>query len=181
MSELQNMREGRTYNCLDQKLIDLRALAFLTLHEFNNEIDAQKRAELLKKLGASVSTTSHIAPPLEMSYGCHLSLGQQSYINTGAIILDNAQVTIGDNVMIGPRVQVYTAAHSLDADKRIAGDEIAKPVTIKDKVWIGGGVIILPGVTINEGAIVGAGSVVTKDVPSYARVAGNPATLMAKK
>jgi maltose O-acetyltransferase len=168
MSELQNMREGQTYNCLDQKLTDLRALAFLTLHEFNNEIDAQKRAELLKKLGASVSTTSHIAPPLEMSYGCHLSLGQQSYINSGAIILDNAQVTIGDNVMI-------------DADKRIAGDEIAKPVTIKDKVWIGGGVIILPGVTINEGAIVGAGSVVTKDVPSYARVAGNPATLMAKK
>jgi maltose O-acetyltransferase len=132
-------------------------------------------------MAASVSTTSHIAPPLDMSYGCHFSLGQQSYIKSGAIIFDNAQVTIGDNVTIGPRVQVYTAAHSLDADKRIAGDKIAKPVSIKDKVWIGGGVIILPGVTINEGAIVGTGSVVTKDVPSYARVAGNAATLMAKK
>lgn len=180
MSELNKMREGQTYNCLDQGLASMRDQAFTTLFEFNNEINPEKRAALLKKIGASISSTSYISPPLEMSYGCHLSLGSKSYINSGALILDNGLVTIGDNVMIGPRVQIYTAAHSLNADERIMGDEVAKPVTIKDKVWIGGGAIVLPGITIGEGSIVGAGSVVTKNVQPYDRVAGNPAKSIIK-
>ncbi|WCE29335.1 sugar O-acetyltransferase [Vibrio sp. SCSIO 43137] len=180
MSELKKMRNGQTYNCLDQELAEIRDQAFTLLFKFNHEADSKKRAELLKQTGAQVPDSSYIAPPLEMSYACHLSLGENSYINSGALILDNGKVTIGNHVMIGPRVQIYTAAHSLDAGERIAGDEVAKPVTIEDKVWIGGGAIILPGITVAEGAIVGAGSVVTKDVKPYDRVAGNPAKSIKK-
>lgn len=181
MSELQKMREGQIYNCLDQDLARIREQTFLTTFKFNHEPNAENRAKLLEEIGVLIPTTSYIAPPIELSYGCHLSLGNKSYINSGALILDNGLVSIGNHVMIGPRVQIYTAAHSLDAEERILGDEVAKPVEIKDKAWIGGGAIILPGVTIGEGAIVGAGSVVTKDVSSYDRVAGNPARSILKK
>ena len=133
MSELQKMREGQTYNCLDQELASIRNKAFQYIYQFNNELDVENRAKLLKQLGVSISCSSYIAPPIEMSYGCHLSIGKNSYINSGALILDNARVTIGDHVMIGPRVQIYTAAHSVDACERIAGDEVAKPVVLNDK------------------------------------------------
>ena len=99
----------------------------------------------------------------------------------GATLLDNAPIRIGAEVMIGPNVKIYTAAHALDADERIQGVETALPVTIEDRVWIGGGAILLPGVTIGREAVVGAGSVVTRDVPAGARVAGNLARLLPVK
>ena len=99
----------------------------------------------------------------------------------GATLLDNAPIRIGAEVMIGPNVQIYTAAHALEADERLAGVETALPVTIEDRVWIGGGAILLPGVTIGREAIVGAGSVVTRDVPPGVRVAGNPARILPAK
>jgi maltose O-acetyltransferase len=180
MSELNKMLSGQVYNCLDEDLALLREQAFKAIYQFNNQTDANKRAELLEKIDLSIPQTSCIVPPFEASYGCHISIGNNSYINSGAIILDNGQVTIGDNVMIGPRIQIYTSSHALDAERRIAGDEVANPVSISNKVWIGGGAIILPGVHIGEGAIIGAGSVVTKDVTNYDRVAGNPARSIKK-
>jgi len=180
MPELNKMLTGQVYNCLDENLAQLRDQAFAYMHKFNNELDASKRMSLLNEMNLSIPQTSYIAPPFEVSYGCHISIAENSYINSGALILDNGRVTIGSNVMIGPRVQIYTASHALDAERRIAGDETAKQVLIGDKVWIGGGVIILPGVCIGEGAVIGAGSVVTKDVAEYDRVAGNPAKSIIK-
>ena len=180
MSELEKMLAGSVYNCQCKELEKLRGQASQLLNQFNNEDSTELRHQLLVKAGIKISADSCIVPPLEMSYSFNLSVGSSSYINSGAIILDNGAVTIGSNVMIGPRVQIYTASHALDAERRIAGDEMAKSVKIEDKVWIGGGAIILPGVTVGQGAIVGAGSVVTKNVEAYDRVAGNPARSIMK-
>lgn len=175
MSELNRMRSGEVYNCLDKELQMMRDNTSALIFKFNHESDAEKRHALLTRMGVSLGEGACIQAPLQLTYGCHLTIGKNSYINWDAIILDNGKVAIGANVMIGPRVQIYTAAHALETEQRLAGDETAKPVTIKDKVWIGGGAIIMPGVTIGEEAVVGAGSVVTKDVAAGDRVVGNPA------
>ena len=180
MSELEKMLAGSVYNCQCKELEMLRGQTSQLLNQFNYEENAELRHQLLVQAGIKIPADSCIVPPLEMSYSFNLSVGSSSYINSGAIILDNGVVSIGSNVMIGPRVQIYTASHALDAERRIAGDEVAKPVQIQDKVWIGGGAIILPGVTVGEGAIVGAGSIVTKNVEAYDRVAGNPARSIMK-
>ncbi len=132
-------------------------------------------------LVGELTENAFICPPLYCTYGRHIQLGKDSYINMGATLLDNAPIRIGAHVMIGPNVQIYTAAHALEADERILGAETALPVTIEDKVWIGGGAILLPGVTIGREAIVGAGAVVTRDVPPGVRVAGNPARILPAK
>lgn len=175
MSELIRMRSGETYNCRDDELQVMRERASVLLFGFNHEPVESKRKEILIELGVSLGVNACIQPPLQLAYGCHLSVGEGSYINWDAIILDNGMVSIGSGVMIGPRVQIYTAAHALDTERRLAGDETAHPVVIGDKVWIGGGAIIMPGVTIGDEAIVGAGAVVTRDVAPGERVAGNPA------
>lgn len=181
MSELAKMRAGIPYNCLDPDLQKIRDVTFANYQRFNTEPCADKRRSILLEMGVDLAENCLINPPLEITYGCHLTIGEQSFINSGAIILDNGSVTIGKKVMLGPRVQLYTAAHSLDTERRIAGEETAKPINIEDNVWIGGGAIILPGVRIGKGAVVGAGSVVTKDVASEDRVAGNPARSIVKK
>jgi maltose O-acetyltransferase len=180
MTELQKLRAGRLYNCLDPNLQLMRDATFAQYQRFNNVPCRYKRLLILKDIGVTLAANCMINPPLEITYACHLSIGQDTFINSGAMILDNGYVTIGANVMIGPRVQLYTAAHSLDSDRRAAGEETAKPIVIEDKVWIGGGAIILPGVTIGKGAIVGAGAVVTKNVKAEDRVAGNPAKSILK-
>ena len=175
MNELEKLRLGELYNCLDPDLQLMRDNTFAKYQSFNNEPSREKRESILKDMGVNIGSNSTINPPLEINYGCHLSIGKNSFINSGAMILDNGYVTIGDDVMLGPRVQIYTAAHSLDSERRAAGEELAKPIVIEDKAWIGGGAILLPGVTIGKGAGVGAGAVVTKNVRSEDRVAGNPA------
>lgn len=140
-----------------------------------------RATEAAGELVGELAEGAAICPPLYCTYGRHIFLGKYSYINMGATLLDNAPIHIGAHVMIGPNVQIYTAAHALEADERIRGLETALPVIIEDKVWIGGGAILLPGVTIGREAIVGAGAVVTKDVPPGARVAGNPARILPTK
>ncbi len=181
MSELDKMRAQVPYNCLDDNLQEMRDATFALYQRFNQEPCTDKRRSILVEMGVDLADNCLINPPLEINYGCHLSIGHKSFINSGAIILDNGQVTIGDRVMLGPRVQIYTAAHALDVERRIAGEETAKPITIEDNVWIGGGSILLPGVRIGHDAVVGAGSVVTKDVAAGDRVAGNPARSILKK
>ncbi|PSW06622.1 sugar O-acetyltransferase [Photobacterium lipolyticum] len=175
MSELIRMQAGEIYNCLDDELQVMRDRASSILFRFNHEPDAATRKQLLIELGVSLGQGSCIEPPLRLTYGCHFSVGDGSYINWDAVILDNGRVDIGSGVMIGPRVQIYTAAHALDAERRLAGDETARPVVIEDKVWIGGGAILMPGVRVGAEAVIGAGSVVTRDVAPGTCVAGNPA------
>ena len=130
---------------------------------------------LLAALFAGVASTAMIEAPFHCAYGMNITLGADVFLNAGCTILDTAPVAIGNGSLLGPGVQIYCAEHHQDLTLRKAGLEIAYPVTIGTDVWIGGGAIILPGRTIGDGAVIGAGSVVTRDVAPGARVVGNPA------
>lgn len=181
MTEYEKMIASQPYNCMAPELDLLRRETARLYRRFNRSDEEDEQLALLQQIVGELAQGAFICPPLYCTYGRHIYLGKGSYINMGATLLDNAPIRIGAEVMIGPNVQIYTAAHALDADKRIQGVETALPVTIEDRVWIGGGAILLPGVTIGREAVVGAGSVVTRDVPAGARVAGNPARLLPVK
>jgi maltose O-acetyltransferase len=119
-----------------------------------------------------------VMPPVRCDYGYNVKIGARTYVNYGAVLLDPAPITIGDDVQIATNVQLITATHPVDAAERRAGWELAHPVTIADGAWLGAGVIVLPGVTVGEEAVVGAGAVVTKDVAPRTVVAGNPAQVL---
>jgi len=127
-----------------------------------------------------IGQESIIEPPFYCSYGENIYIGDHVYLNVLCTILDCNEVHIGNHVMIGPLVQIYTAAHDLQAESRIQGWETAKPIVIEDNVWIGGGAILLPGVRIGRNAVVGAGAVVRQRVPANALVVGNPAAVIRK-
>ncbi len=181
MTEYDKMIASQPYNCMTPELDLLRRETARLYRRFNRSDKEDEQLALLQQIVGELAQDAFICPPLYCTYGRHIYLGERSYINMGATLLDNAPIRIGAEVMIGPNVQIYTAAHALDADERIQGVETALPVTIEDRVWIGGGAILLPGVTIGREAVVGAGAVVTKDVPAGARVVGNPARLLPVK
>ena len=133
------------------------------------------RHALLRERLAHVGAGAVIRPPFHCDYGYNIRLGDGVFLNFNCVILDVVEVTIADRTQIGPAVQIYAADHPRDADTRRAGLEFGRVVRIGSDVWIGGGAIILPGITIGDGAIVGAGSVVTRDVGAGVTVAGNPA------
>jgi len=176
-TEYANMLAGEAYNCLDPRLVALRERAGAWLRRYNASPSAAERQALLQQGLGGCGRQSLIEAPFFCSYGRHIHLGEHVFLNAMCAILDNNEVHIGDHVMVGPAVQIYTAAHSLQAEARIQGWEIARPIVIEEKVWIGGGAIILPGVTVGDNAVIGAGSVVTRDVPARATVVGNPARL----
>ncbi|MBW3844379.1 sugar O-acetyltransferase [Aeromonas hydrophila] len=181
MTEYDKMIASQPYNCMAPELDLLRRETARLYRRLNRSDEEDEQLALLQQIVGELARGAFICPPLYCTYGRHIYLGERSYINMGATLLDNAPIRIGAEVMIGPNVQIYTAAHALDADERIQGVETALPVTIEDRVWIGGGAILLPGVTIGREAVVGAGAVVTKDVPAGARVVGNPARLLPVK
>ncbi|MDI3429347.1 sugar O-acetyltransferase [Aeromonas sp. V90_14] len=181
MTEYDKMIASQPYNCMAPELDLLRRETARLYRRFNRSDEENEQLALLQQIVGELAQGAFICPPLYCTYGRHIHLGERSYINMGATLLDNAPIRIGAEVMIGPNVQIYTAAHALDADERILGVETALPVTIEDRVWIGGGAILLPGVTIGREAIVGAGAVVTKDVPAGGRVVGNPARVLPAK
>jgi len=132
-------------------------------------------ASELAALFAAIGEGAFLEAPFHVAYGRNLALGDGVYINAGCVVLDTAPVRIGRRTMLGPAVQIYCADHAHGLDERRRGLERALPVTIGEEVWIGGGAILLPGVTVGDGAIIGAGAVVTRDVAPSARVVGNPA------
>ncbi|MFD1210867.1 sugar O-acetyltransferase [Arthrobacter sp. GCM10027362] len=135
--------------------------------------DTAKR--ILRRLLGSVGEGTEIRAPLYVDYGKHISIGARTFINFNFTALDVAAITIGDDVQIGPNVQLLTPTHPLDAQQRRDKLEAGKPITIGNNVWLGGGVIVLPGVTIGENTVVGAGAVVTRDLPANVVALGNPA------
>ncbi len=177
---LKKMLSGVDYCCLDSELSELRLQCQKKMQLFNlaDAADSAMIKQNMRKLVPNIAKNASINQPFYCSYGIHLSVGEQSFINFNCTILDNALVTIGARCMLGPNVQIYTAAHDLDPELRAQGLEKALPVTIEDDAWIGGGAIILPGVTIGKHSIVGAGAVVTKDVPANSRAVGNPAKVI---
>jgi maltose O-acetyltransferase len=155
-----------------------RARGLLARYNATAEEQADERAALLRELFARVGAAPFVEPPFFCDYGTNTSVGDRFYANTGCIFLDSAPVTIGDRVLFGPAVQLLAATHPLEAELRAQGLEYAEPISIGDDVWLGGGAIVLPGVTIGDRAVVGAGSVVTRDVPADVVVAGNPARVI---
>jgi len=151
------------------------------LREFNasRESDVAERARWLRKL-IGAETDAWIQPPFYCDYGYNLRLGRKVFFNFNCVVLDVMPVDIGDRVLIGPAVQLYTATHPLDADERRSGRELAEPIRIAEDVWIGGGAVICPGVSIGPRAVIAAGAVVTRDVPADVLVGGNPARLIRR-
>lgn len=176
-STLDKMRAGDWYSCLDAGLEDLRMAARRAVHAHNMlpPEDRQTLSAPLRGLFASHGADCLIEAPFHCSYGFNIHLGDAVYLNANCTILDSARVEIGDNTMIGPGVRIVCAEHHKTVEKRRAGIEIARPVTLGKDVWLGTGATIMPGVTIGDGAIVGAGAVVTRDVAAGATVVGVPA------
>jgi maltose O-acetyltransferase len=142
-------------------------------------LDASERRALLRERLAEVGEGAVIRPPFHCDYGFNISVGAGVFMNFNCVILDVVAVSIGDRTQIGPGVQILAADHPRDPAERAAGLEFGRPIRIGRNVWIGGGAIILPGVTIGDDALIGAGSVVTRDVPDGATAMGNPARVRA--
>jgi len=176
-SEKEKMVAGELYRPIDPELqADMAATAeWLALYNVALAKSAAERHRLLAGRLAEVGEDTDIRPPFYCDYGFNIRLGRGVFLNFNCVILDVVEVAIGNQTQIGPAVQIYCADHPRDASQRREGLEFGRPVRIGRDVWIGGGAIILPGVTIGDEAIIGAGSVVTRDVEGGATVAGNPA------
>jgi maltose O-acetyltransferase len=174
-TEKEKMLAGESYNCLDPDLEVERQKAKNSLRRYNLTESITERQTILQQLLGKIGDNSIIEPPFYCAYGQNIYIDDYVFLNVLCNILDCNEVRIGQHVMIGPGVQIYTAAHHLRAETRIQGMEVAKPVTIEENVWIGGGAILLPGVRIGKNAVVGAGAVVSRSVPANTVVAGNPA------
>jgi len=165
------MLAGELYDASDPELAADRERARVLLQRYNAGGDAAVLGTLLGRLGEGAV----VEAPFHCDYGWNIALGERFYANAFCVFLDCAPIRIGDRVLLGPGVHLYTATHPLDIRQRREGLEYASPITIGDDAWLGGGSIVLPGVSVGEAAVVGAGSVVTRDVAPGARVVGNPA------
>jgi maltose O-acetyltransferase len=174
-SEKEKMLAGEYYHPKDEELVKERAFAKQLIFQFNhlNPRKTDKKQEILKQLIVAKGSFQ-IEAPFYCDYGYNIEVGENFYANYGCVILDVNPVKIGDNVLLAPNVQIYTATHPIDPAERLTGKEYGKPITIGNHVWIGGGAILCPGVTIGDNSIIGAGSVVTKDIPPNVIAAGNP-------
>ncbi|HTU21107.1 MAG TPA: sugar O-acetyltransferase [Gemmataceae bacterium] len=181
-SERRKMLAGQLYRASDAELTAARRRARSLTRRYNQttEEEGELRLQLLVELFGRIGAAVEIEPPFVCDYGSNIDAGDVLYLNFGCVILDCARVDIGCNVQIGPGVHIYTAHHPIDPDIRAGGLELATPVRIGDRVWIGGGTVICPGVTIGDGATIGAGSVVVKDVPPQVVAAGNPCRILRR-
>jgi maltose O-acetyltransferase len=176
-TEKQKMLAGELYRPGDTELAADQAANKIWTVRYNGSLalPVSARHSLLSERLAHVGADVVIRPPFFCDYGYNIRLGDGVFLNFNCVILDVVEVSIGDRTQIGPTVQIYAADHPRDAETRRSGLEFGRPVRIGSDVWIGGAAIILPGVTIGDGAVVGAGSVVTRDVGAGVTVAGNPA------
>lgn len=179
MSEKEKMIRGEVYNAADPKLVLERAKANRICARYNkkalNEINMRSRR--MRKL-LHTEGNFWIKPPFYCDYGYNIYLGKNVLINYGCVLLDVCPIKIGEHTLIGPGTHIYTAMHALDAKEREQDVEFGKPVTIGRNVWIGGHCTILPGITIGDNTIIGAGSVVTKNMPANVIAAGNPCRII---
>lgn len=174
------MLAGELYTADDPELRDGHLRAQRLLAKFNGTTPeaADERQSILRELFARFGDHTVLKSTFRCDYGFNISIGERSFVNFDCTFLDCNRITIGDEVQIAPGVHIYTCTHPLDAQQRRAYLELALPVTIGDGAWIGGGVIVLPGVTIGENTVVGAGSVVTRDLPPNVLAVGNPCRVL---
>ncbi len=182
MTEWEKMQVGEIYNDFDQDLFNRRVKAKKLFRAYNSTADdeLEKRREIMTALFRSVGNNVWIEPDFRCEFGKNITIGNDVYINFGCVILDCGQITIGSNTLIGPNVGLFSGNHTTDAEERAAGGLIPKPITIGCRVWICGNVSIVPGVTIGNDTIIGAGSVVTRDIPAGVVAAGNPCRVLRK-
>ena len=175
-SHKRRMLAGELYSGQDAELVadHLRARRLMDrINAAPADAEAERQA-LFQALFASFGEGAVIRPPFHCDYGSNIRIGRRSFVNYGCVMLDCGAITIGDDVQIGPAVQIYTPDHPLDPAERRSGLESARPVVVGNNVWLGGGAIICPGVTIGADTVVGAGSVVVRDLPPGVVAVGNP-------
>lgn len=178
MTEKEKMIAGKVYNCLDEELSTALRKAKQLCHKYNDIFFEDETAA--KKIIDELLQAEHndgycvFTPSFWCDYGFNIKVGKNFYSNHNLVILDCAEVRFGDNVFIGPNCGFYTAIHPIDAEQRKMKIEWAKPIKVGNEVWFGGSVTVLPGVTIGDNVVIGAGSVVVKDIPSGVVAVGNP-------
>lgn len=181
-SERSKMTSGQMYNLADPELVASRIHARKMLEELRripySDFEAKRR--FYGSFFGSVGKDLFIEPPFYCDYGFNIHWGDHNYANFNCTFLDCAPIHIGNRVFMAPSVHLYTATHPIDARARSAGEEYARPIYIGDDVWLGGGTIVNPGVTIGARSVIGSGSVVTKDIPTDVVAAGNPARIIRK-
>ena len=172
----EKMQRDMVYDDFDADLFNRRVAAKTIFKQYNKTTDEQPelRRSLMEQLFGSVGENVYVEPDFTGEFGKNIFIGHDVYINFGAVLLDCSRISIGNHVLIGPNVGMYSANHSLDPDERAQGALIGGRITIGDKAWIAGDVKIMAGVTIGEGAVIGCGSVVTHDIPPRTLAAGNP-------
>lgn len=175
----RRMLAGEPYRVDDELAAELtRARVLVEQYNATSAGETPLRTHLLGELLGGIGEDVIIRPPVYFDYGYQTTIGSRSFVNHGAVILDVGRVSVGEDVQIGPGVQLLTPTHPMEATSRRAGWESQKPVTIGDGVWLGGGVIVCPGVSVGDEAVIGAGSVVTRDVPARVLAAGNPCRVL---
>ena len=187
MTEKEKMLAGEPYDSRDAELLERYSTVRNLLHSFNHEqlTHPDEKTKLLENLFGSMGENVWIEAPFFCDYGKQIHIGKNVFINYNCVFLDSNTINIGENTLMGPAVQVYTATHPLKATDRITNDKkgtryltSSKPVTIENNCWISGGAMIMPGVKIGENSTIGAGSVVTKSVPANCFAAGNPSKVL---
>lgn len=182
MNETERMLSGRLYYANDPDLRDSYIKAKRLVHAFNQcaYTNRCKAASILKELLGSVGNNILIEPPFRCDYGRNITVGDNFYANYDCIILDVCEVKIGSNVMFGPRVCLFAAAHPIYSEVRNSGLEYGRPISVGDNVWVGGCVTVNPGIEIGSDVVIGSGSVVTKNIPDGVVAAGNPCKILRK-
>ena len=179
MTQYEKMLSGELYDASDPVLFQMRVKARDAIQVYNqSSYNRELRNHLLKSLLGKMGNNVDIQTPFFCDYGSHIEVGDNFFANFNCVFLDCNYIKIGNNVFLGPQVQIYAAYHPVLAEERIKGPEFASPVCIEDNVWIGGGSIICAGVTIGANTTIGAGSVVVKDIPAGVVAAGNPCRVL---
>jgi maltose O-acetyltransferase len=181
-TQRERMLAGELYRSDDPELVRAHRRAVGLVDRYNRTAadDPEARRSILGELLGAFGPDSVLRPPIACDYGSNLSIGARTFANFGLVALDAAAIDVGDDVQIGPNVQLLTPTHPLDAGMRRDGWEAAGPISIGDNVWLGGGVIVLADVTIGSDTVVGAGAVVTRDLPSGVLAVGNPARIIRR-
>ena len=177
---LERMHSGKVFYFEGEELMAQQAACLDTLYDFNHTrpSEGEKRAELMEKVLAEAGEGCYIEPPLHANWGIHTHFGDHVYANFGLTLVDDTDIYVGSYVMMGPNVVLATAGHPVCPELRRKQAQFNLPVHIGENVWLGAGVIVLPGVTIGENSVIGAGSVVTKDIPANVVAVGNPCRVL---
>lgn len=180
MTTRERMQSGKLYFCTDEEIAKEQLECLEILYDYNHTrpSESQKREQILKNLLAEIGENCYIEPPLHANWGKYTHFGNNVYANFNLTLVDDTDIFVGDNVMFGPNVIIATAGHPVDPPLREKVAQFNIPVRIGKNVWIGAGAIVLPGVTIGEHSVIGAGSVVTKDIPPNVVAVGNPCRVL---